>query len=279
MNNIKDFTVPHPLRHDDGRGLIGCMDRRLVTPKDPVLGGDTLFQQIRGGRYGFSGLAVAMEVRQPGSFIEHGVDLADFAQAIGIMLEMKGLLATKHGPTCGGIEGALTIHTGVIQNKSDKSYKRAVDFKPDLSENEYEEVVAAHERIFKKELVVGPTKVKSALTTPRAVESGLWTPTEAGSGPTHHVELSDTNHDTVTFVADYRNDHALDRGAAHAAGFGAYYTSFGAFEEILEAAPSEISKTANLETWWAVEAVILGEVATHHILNGDKPYPTEVIGR
>jgi hypothetical protein len=273
--SIRQYTVEHSLRNPDGQGLIGCMDRRLVTPNDPVLGGDRLFQQVRGGRYGVGhGLALALEVKEPGFYVDLGLSVADFAQALGGVLQMAGILTTKHGPTCGGIEGATVIHDGVASGGEDaKMYQNAAGLYPDLAESQYLRVAEAAKRISAAGLASTPAQIKSVLTTPSAVIPQLSIP-----HVTPHIELAETDHDEISFVADYRMSVALDRAAAHADGRGAYYSSFGAFKEILDATPSAISERISVEDWWATEAVVLGRVATYDITHEGVPYPIEAIG-
>ncbi|HSX43236.1 MAG TPA: hypothetical protein VLF59_04070 [Candidatus Saccharimonadales bacterium] len=270
--SIQTFTVEHPLRGPDDRGLLGCMDRRRVVPSDPVLGGDKLFQQIRGGRYGIGhGLALAMEATGPGSFTDLGMPVADFAQGLGFALELNGILTTKHGPTCGAIEGATVIHDGVAAGEYDEAmFANALRLNPDLTEKHYLRTVAAAKRISKLGLASTPDEVKTALTTPAGVIPKSTAP---------HVELQDTNHDTIRFVTDYRPGVALDRAAAHASGFGAYYSSFGDLEGVRSALPTAVRNQVSLETWWATEAVVLGRIATHDITAGGTPYDIETIGR
>jgi hypothetical protein len=253
------------------------MDRRLVVPTDPVLGGDTLFQQIRGGRYGIGhGLALTIEANKPGSFTDLGISMAQFAQGVGFALEVDGILTTKHGPTCGAIEGATSIHNGVAGGEEDAAMFSNVSlFKPDITEKEYGKVVAAAQRINAAKLNSTPGQIKRVLTTPSTVQ---WR-TDIAPTPAPHVELEDTRHEQIMFVADYRKDRALDRRLAQTAGYGAYYSSFGALEEILQAVPEPVSEIATLESWFTTEAVILGRVATHDITNGGTPYPIEAIGR
>jgi hypothetical protein len=253
------------------------MDRRLVVPTDPVLGGDALFQQIRGGRYGIGhGLALTMEANKPESFTGLGISVAQFAQGVGFALEMDGILTTKHGPTCGAIEGATAIHNGVAEGEEDADmFHNAALFKPDLTEQEYGEVVAAAQRINAARLDSTPGQIKRILTTPSTVQ---WR-TDITPTPAPHVELEDTRHEQIMFVADYRGDRALDRRAAQTAGHGAYYSSFGALDEILHAVPESVSEIATLESWFTAEAVILGRVATHDITDSGTPYPIEAIGR
>lgn len=271
---IKQYTVAHDLRHADGRGLVGCMDRRLVMPGDPVLDSDHLFAQLRGGRLGLGGLALALEVKKPGRFIGLEVSIADFAQAMGVVLLMEGIITTKHGPNCGGIESATTIGNGVANGKDDEPmYQNALRFNPSLTESKYLRVVEAQQRINAAGLASTPRQIKAALTSPSIVFPELH-----HDHITPHVELQDTSHDEIRFVADYRKNVAFDRAAAHQAGYGAYYSSFGAFGEMLHAAPDSITDDVTLEEWWATEAVILGRINTHDITNDGTPYPVEVIG-
>lgn len=276
----REHIVPHKMRGPDGQALVGCMDRRRVRPDDPVLGGDRLFAQVRGGRYGVGhGLALAMEFSKPGSFVGLGIRVADFAQGIGFVLEMAGILTTKHGPVCGGIDGATKIHNGVAASLDDPEVlDRAWQFKPDLLEADCERTAGAAQRISMARRTSSPREIKSVLTTPVSV---LWSPRPGTPRPTPHVELDPTDHDAVTFIADYRPNVALDRAAANADGYGAYYSSFGAFGAILRAIPDTIAdKVGGVENWWTVEAMCLGRIATHDIIDPDgTPYPIEVIGR
>jgi hypothetical protein len=274
----RQHIVPHTLK------LVGCMDRRLVKRDDPHLGNDRLFQQIRGGRYGLAGLAIAMEATNPGSFIAMNMNMARFAQLVGntIAKGKKGILTTKHGPNCGGIEESDTIHNGVANAaESDDVFVASTMFKPDLEESEYEKTIDAVQRIKAARRTCRPQEIKSELTTPKAV---LWTPDHNITVPTPHVDLVETNHDEIWFLADYRDDVALDRAAAHADGYGAYYSSFGMFEKILAATPGYVSENVgSVENWWNVEATLLGEVATNVIVHVDDngvrhPYPIEAIG-
>lgn len=270
--SVKRYTVAHDLRHADGRGLVGCMDRRLVRPGDPVLDSDHLFAQLRGGRLGLGGLALALEAKTPGRFINFRIPIADFAQAMGVALHMKGIITTKHGPMCGGIESATAIGNGVAEGMSDNAmYQNALRFNPSLTEERYLRVVEAQQRINAAGLASTPEQIKAALTSPSIVFPKL-------EHATPHVELEDTNHEEIWFVADYRKDVAFDRATAHAAGYGAYYSSFGAFEEMLHATPDSISDEVALEDWWTAESVVLGRIATHDITNDGVPYPIAAIG-
>ncbi|HEX8762920.1 MAG TPA: hypothetical protein VF733_04145 [Candidatus Saccharimonadales bacterium] len=270
---IEQYTVAHDLRHADGRGLVGCMDRRLVMPGDPVLDSDHLFAQLRGGRLGLGGLALALEAKKPGRFINADIPIADFAQAMGVVLLMQGVITTKHGPICGGIEGATTIGNGVANGMNDEAmYQNALHFNPSLTEEKYLRVVEAQQRINAAGLASTPEQIKTALTSPSIVFPEL-------KHATPHVELQDTDHGKICFAADYRKGFAFDRAAAHAAGYGAYYSSFGAFEDMLCAAPDTIADDVTLEDWWITESVVLGRIVTHDITNGGVPYPVEVIAR
>lgn len=277
----RKHIVPHELK------LVGCMDRRLVKQDDPHLGEDRLFQQIRGGRFGLGGMAIAMEANNPGSFLAMNMRLAKFAQHVGNALakgkRRKQIILTKHGPNCGGIEEAETIHNGVANAAEDEEvFTASQKFKPDLKESEFEKNVDAAQRIKAAGRTSKPQEIKSELTTPSTV---LWAPDHSLEIPTPHVDLVETNHDEIWFVADYQKDVALDRAEAHADGYGAYYSSFGMFEKILDAVPGYVAENVGgVENWWNTEATLLGEVATHVIVHVDDngvrhPYPIDAIGR
>jgi|GEM_PF-3739764 len=271
----RQYIVDHLL------GLIGCMDRRRVSPDDPHLGNDRLFQQVRGGRYGLASLAVAMEVYRRGSFTDLNINLATFAQNIGSTLAKKGIITTKHGPNCGGIKEALTIHNGLVHSGEDmRTYRTVRQFKPDITKDDLAEIADAALRIRTARKTSSPAVINAKLATPPAV---LWTPDGADSTRTPHVDLDPTNHDEVWFVADYRPDVALDRAAAHKDGYGAYYSSLGAFEKVLANVPEYVANNVGgVENWWNTEAAHLGVVAasviTHVDENGVRhPYPIDAI--
>jgi hypothetical protein len=284
----KHFIVEHPLRHLDGFGLIACMDRRRIAWSDPVLSGDTLFQQWRGGRWGIGdNIAHSMETNEPGSFVGLGITLAEFSQAIGILLHLKGIITTKHGPACGAIEGAPAIHNGVADAKEDPVvFQTATKFKPDLSEDAFLRVVEAAQRIRESGLASSPEEIKRALSTvtprnPRITQLGV--PTNITSALTPHAELADTPYDNVMFVADYRKDVAFDREGAFGYGWSAYYTSFGVAEQIFGSLPDTVqSAVGSIENVLNTEAAFLGRIAARDIGHRDEngnfhPYPIEII--
>jgi len=280
----REHIVLHALVVPGQKGLIGCMDRRFVKADDPHLGDDRLFHQLRGGRYGLSGIAVAMEVAKPGSFIDLGIRLADFAQTLGSVLQMAGIITTKHGPSCGGIELARITHDGVASGGEDPAmFQNSRKLNPGLAELRYEEITDGARRIQAADLCSGPKKIKSALTEPPAA---LWTPLDVQApedSSTPHVELVDTDHDSVWFVTDFRPDQAFDRAAAHRDGCGAYYSSLGMFGSILPLLPEHVRNNVEVKTWQDVESVFLGRIATYDITHIDEngelhPYPIEAIG-
>lgn len=288
--SIYDFTVPHPLRHSDGQGLIGCMDRRLVLPGDPVLGDDRLFQQLRGGRWGLGAVATAMEANKPNSFIDLGIDVAHFAQSLGSALQNAGILLTKHGrelgpSKCGGISGASVIQQGMTRGLEDPAmYANTKIIKPDITDTTYERIVDAEKRIYKAGRAPTPKTINDVLTTPSAVSFWIPDATHSTAAATPHVDLDETDHDTIKFGVDYREGVAFDRAAAHEqARLGGYYSSFGAFPEMLDHVPDAVQEAVgSVETWWAVESVYIGRISTHDIVHvaadGSRhPYPIEVI--
>jgi hypothetical protein len=292
--SISDYTVHHPLRHADGLGLVGCMDRRLVMRDDPTLGGDKLFQQIRGGRWGLGGLATAMEAHRPNSFIALDISVADFAQGLGSLLETKGIITTKHGKQgspkperrCGAINGAWIIHQGIMNGTNDPDMLRNTKIiKTDLTDEEFERIVAAERRIDAAGLASKPQTVDRTLTTPAAALLTLGQHEALSATP--HINLQETtDHGIIKFGVDYRSNVAFDRAAAYdRERLGAYYSSFGALEEILQQTPDAVQEAVGgVETWWNTEAAYIGRISAHDIVhtNADgttQPYEIEVIGR
>jgi hypothetical protein len=267
------------------------MDRRLVQADDPILGGDRLFQQIRGGVWYLGSIPTAMEVNKPNSFIGLKMSTVDFARGMAFVLQTAGVLMTKHGDMsipdpkkkCGAIKGAETIRQGVANGLNDPvMHANALQFKPDISNEMYERVVNAEQRIAAAGLTATPYTIDATLTTPASV---LWTP--GSELVTPHVDLEeDTGHDTIKFGADYRKGVAFDRALAYEQSrFGAYYSSLGALEEILKHFPDAVrDAVGNVETLWNVEALYLGRISAHDIVHQNPdgtytPYPIEIICR
>jgi hypothetical protein len=93
---IEDFCL-EPYRPDRGEpAQLCCGDPRQPAEDDVILGRQP-YRQILGGAYGLvNGLAVAMEMRQPGSFIDLDISLEEFGVKASEPLAEHHLLIFLH---------------------------------------------------------------------------------------------------------------------------------------------------------------------------------------